>query len=415
MPDQLRRFAETFEGEVEPPDFELLARESRRRNRAIVIVSGLTAIAVVLGVAVWSRAATHDGSVPPVDRTPTPPASSAPALTLTADQVVDDPSSRLSSLAVSPTDPDVAAGVWWHCASKDCNHGLQAALAVTTDGWRTRSTRLLESFTKPARAHLVVNALSDGRLIVHRVTTYGNPAPAEPALLQPDLTLTPLEEHSGSDVLRDGEAVPATVFVGAGAWAVDPAAHTFRDVGGGHRWTSSAMMPNGIIVASTSENRVAYSADAGATWRFVPDDAVSRDHDRWAVDAARPGTIAVLEGNAGCEAGCPDTLDISRDSGTSWSTVDLGGNIGHLAVITSHGTLLYVGVRPPAAHPRLLRSTADSLGELQVVLGGPELGAITRLVLSESGGRETVTACGDDGVCRRSTDDGRTWSTFAMR
>ena len=422
MPDQLRQFADTFKDQVVPPDFDLLARERRRRNRTTVILSGVAASVVVLGIALWGHAGTDEGGgpLPPVDGTPTPTAppqttASAPA-SLTADQVVDAPSSFLSSLAVSPSDPDVAAAVWWHCASKNCEDGTQAALALTQDNWRTRSTRLLESFEKPTRSHLVVNALSDGRLIVHRDTTYGHPAPEDLQLLTPDLDLKPLtEQAAGGRALGDGEAMPATVFGGAGAWAIDPAALTFRDIGGGRDWVSAAQTPNGIIVANDSENRVSYSPDRGATWRSVPDDAVSGDYGRWAVGAADPGTIAVLEGNAGCEGGCPDALGISRDSGASWSSVDLGGYLGHVAVITSRGTFIYIGGRPPASHVELLRSTVDSLGDLHVVLGGTDTGTIDRLALSESNGAETITACGDDGDCVRSSDDGQTWSAFAMR
>ena len=63
----------------------------------------------------------------------------------------------------------------------------------------------------------------------------------------------------------------------------------------------------------------------------------------------------------------------------------------------------------------MLRSTAGDLGNLHVVLDGAATGPIDRLGLSESNGTETVTACGDDGSCVRSVDDGRTWSHFAMR
>jgi hypothetical protein len=429
MPDQLRRFADTFKDQIAPPDFDLLARESRRRSRYTVVAAGVAATAVVLGVAVWGHAATDDGGgpLPPVDGTstptapttdgdPTPTEPTSPALTLTADEVVDDPASFISSLAVSPSDPDVAAAVWWHCATKNCEHGTQAALALTTDNWRSRSTLILESFKKPTRSHLVVNALSDGELIVHRDTTYGNPAPADPRLLTPDLRLQPLTQQAvGGRPLRDEEAMPGTVFGGASAWAIDPLALTFRDLGGGHDWTSTALAPNGIIVANDSENRVAYSPDGGVTWRFVPDDAVDGGYGRWAVGAAAPGTIAVLEGNAGCESGCPNALGISRDSGATWSTVDLGGYIGHVGVITSKGTFIYVAGRMPAFHVAMLRSTADSLGDLHVVLGGADAGQVDRLALSESGGTETITACGDDGQCARSSDDGQTWSQFAMR
>jgi hypothetical protein len=425
MPDRLRQLADTVRNGVHPPDFDLLARESRRRHRRAVIASGVAVSTVVLGIAFGVRAASDDagGPLPPVDGTSTPAeptptrsTTTSPELSLTADEVVDDPASFLSSLAVSPTDPDVAAAVWWHCARKSCDTGVQAAIALTSDNWRTRSTRLLESFPEPTRSHLVVNALSDGRLLVHRATTYGTPVRPEPRLLGPDLTLTPLAEHpAGSGGPQADEAIPTTVFGGAGAWAIDAGSRSFRDLGSGRGWRSAALTPNGIVVANTGENRVGYSTDSGASWRFVPEDAASRIDGRWAVGSAQPGTIAVLEGNAGCEAGCSDTLDLSRDAGATWSTVDLGGYIGHWAVITSHGTLLYVAGRPPALHVQVLRATADDLGNLHVVLDGAETGRIDRLGLSESNGTETVTACGDDGSCARSVDDGRTWSRFAMR
>ena len=187
MPDQLRQLAETVRDGVRPPDFDLLARESRRRHRRTVIASGVAVSAVVLGIAFGVRAASDDAGapLPPVDGTSTPAeptptqstTTTSPVSSLTADEVVDDPASFLSSLAVSPTDPDVAAAVWWHCARKSCDTGVQAAIALTSDNWRTRSTRLLESFPEPTRSHLVVNALSDGRLLVHRATTYGNSGP----------------------------------------------------------------------------------------------------------------------------------------------------------------------------------------------------------------------------------------------
>jgi phosphatidylethanolamine-binding protein (PEBP) family uncharacterized protein len=402
-------------------------RPPRRSARRTVVALCAAAIAVAVGIALWSHAATHDGNAASNGRTLSPSSSAAggrptptrhtasPALSLTADQVVDDPSSSVRSLAVSPTDPDVASAVWWHCATKDCNHGAQAALAVTTDNWRTRSTRPLESFTTFSRSHLVVSALSDGRFIVHRVTTYGKPAPADPAIVNPDLTLTPLVEAAGARGSSGTEVMPATVLGGASAWAIDPGAQTFRDVGRGHRWTSAALTANGIIVASNSENRVGYSTDRGATWQFVPDDAPSRRDGRWAVAAAEPGVIAVLEGNRGCEAGCPDTLDLSRDSGVSWSRVYLGGHIGYQGVITARGTLIFVGARPLVRRVQVMRSTADSLGDLQVVLGRGVVRRVDHLALSASSGAETITACGDDGVCARSVDDGRTWSPFAMR
>ena len=113
------------------------------------VVAGRARVAgcllLVLAVTGCGSEGTQDpaaGSASPASSpTSASPASSAPSPSgldaRSPADVVDDPSARLVDVAVSPTDPQVRAAVWWTCPTKDCA-SRHVAVAVSTDGFATR-------------------------------------------------------------------------------------------------------------------------------------------------------------------------------------------------------------------------------------------------------------------------------------
>jgi hypothetical protein len=126
------------------PDFaEVLARGralSRRRTATAVAAAVLVCAGLVGATQLPGRQ-----EAPPVAPTPTPTPTSSESASGSADpdrptaqQIVDDPASRLVEVRVVPGEPDVRAALWSRCASPACDV-RQQAVVLTDDGFATRT------------------------------------------------------------------------------------------------------------------------------------------------------------------------------------------------------------------------------------------------------------------------------------
>lgn len=137
--DPLERFARAAGKDLAVPDFDTLVATSKRRRRASLLGSGVTAAAVIGAVTLGVQAVNTDSSAPvSPSRTPSTPPPGTPVPSTSpqpdASAIVDSPTSLPSSVAVLSDQPDARAVVW-----SPRSQG-QSALAVTADAFQTRTT-----------------------------------------------------------------------------------------------------------------------------------------------------------------------------------------------------------------------------------------------------------------------------------
>lgn len=141
----LFEIAHTAADAATPPDFnDLRQRGLRRRRVRRTAWAGSAALAVagVIALAQLPGADPAPAPAPPVapgvtSPTPSPAATDVnPSGDVDPAEIVDDPAARLVQLVLDPADPGAMAALW------DCHEGCAtrgAALALTSDGYRTRT------------------------------------------------------------------------------------------------------------------------------------------------------------------------------------------------------------------------------------------------------------------------------------
>ncbi len=241
---------------AEQPDFAgLRARGRRRRARTRAVVAAGFVVVLAMGVTALQLAPTTD-SAPPVDP---PPATPSPTSTaeLSAEQVVDDPGSRLSGLVVSEGDPDTRASVWSLCVDRSCDN-RRYALALSDDGFATRTV-----LPRTWRDSPVVRSAGDDTFLVSRGRDW--------LLARTDGSLTGVDIDRAPDPVEEGEVVVPGEYGRAPYSAVDPA------TGVGHRLSTPEGV-NQLLLTSEGQLRgivqdftartaaVVWSDDGGATW-----------------------------------------------------------------------------------------------------------------------------------------------------
>ena len=135
--------------DVEPPPVDVDAIRSRaragRQRRTAFVVTAVAAAVIGAGVVVTDRDAAAPDPARPAPPVPSPapePTSSAKPWpkSMTPEQVVDRPGALLTTIGVSPDDPDTRISVWSVTCSRTCPERGPfsfAALALTTDGYET--------------------------------------------------------------------------------------------------------------------------------------------------------------------------------------------------------------------------------------------------------------------------------------
>ncbi|HET7735293.1 MAG TPA: sialidase family protein [Nocardioidaceae bacterium] len=403
--DQLLRgdLAGVAANDATVPDFASLERRGIRRRRTRSAAVGLltSAAAVAVGLAAL-HGGTSDRGTPPV--TPTTPTPSPSVVELTADEIVDDPESRAVAVVVAPDDPRVRAVVWRLCRNERCSR-MRQAVALTSDGFRTRATVVLDDVP----TYVGEGVFSFG---------FGNPR-----LLRTDGTVIDITGLlSEARPLADGEVA---VSYGSGVLrlvGVDPrtgAGHpvpvpedlaAVQRLGPGTRLTSH-------VFASTD---YVWSDDGGATWGSTPLDTGGNSLTVQA--ASVDTTVAVLEGGDGATLFPLQAVHRSLDGGATFERIPLFDEpmaYGQNAGVLPDGRLLlnieaWSDDPPGGGHRRpvgLHVSTGTDWSDLRVVEAAAPYADDQPDVFATGDGLLVVHP--QHGVA--STDAGQTWQTFRLR
>ena len=149
---RLSGFAQDARHDVVPPAYDALVATSRRRRRGGVTVMSVATIVVIgtVWVGVRGTSAQDAGPTLPADSTTgrtTPGPTSTPSddstasgarAPLTAEQIIDAEDSYLVAFAVSQQNPQAQVSVW-RCREQPSCQGWRGGIAVTDDGFATRT------------------------------------------------------------------------------------------------------------------------------------------------------------------------------------------------------------------------------------------------------------------------------------
>ena len=262
-----------------------------------------------MGVTALRLAPTTD-SAPPVDPPPITPSPTSTA-ELSAEQVVDDPGSRLSDLVVSEGDPDTRASVWSLCVDRSCDD-RRYALALSDDGFATRTV-----LPRTWRDSPVVRSAGDDTFLVSRGRDW--------LLVRTDGSLTGVDIDRAPDPVEEGEVVVPGEYGRAPYSAVDPA------TGVGHRLSTPEGV-NQLLLTSEGQLRgivqdftartaaVVWSDDGGATWARH-DLPITETSLFTLVPTPDDSTMAVVAGADGATLFPFIAVHRSTDGGATWETV----------------------------------------------------------------------------------------------
>lgn len=328
--EELTHFARETSAGVVPPSFDSLVAVQRRRRRATLLGTAGATVAAVALVATTVQATYDDQS------TPTPPATStdssapspspttdepSPDAELTATQIVDSPDSRIAAIRVVPNGESSTVAVSWEYCPPDPCGGTRLALAVSSDGFRTRTDTSLRG-----RGYPILHDGGEGTVLVSMgrdvlrllrpdgrqedVTVDDRPAPLADGetliemfglrggavLLGADAataTAHPLPVPAGYDHVSGGQVGPDgrvsfTGLIGAASadwmqyavWSLDGGRSWSRrllsqgefSVSAGSSYASGVMVfTEGALNTVTAVEKIHRSLDGGATWEvFTP-------------------------------------------------------------------------------------------------------------------------------------------------
>lgn len=204
---------------------------------------------------------------PPAIPEPTQPPTSSPTVTEevvdrpSPEEIVDDPESRLVDVQFVPGDRDRRVALWRLCAGASCL-SRRLAIAVTTDGFRTRTLA-------DATWHHAFVRLSAGGEVV--VLDYQRGLSLD--VVRDDGSVLPVDMVKDVAPVARGEVVAGMVFRPARNrfWATDPAtatAHLVPVPDGTHELIQT---DTGQLRALIERQSYAWSDDGGVTWSRVFD------------------------------------------------------------------------------------------------------------------------------------------------
>ncbi|HSV40196.1 MAG TPA: sialidase family protein [Nocardioidaceae bacterium] len=389
------------------PDFSPLERRGTRQRRVRSTGTAVVAAAIVVVIAATATQFVREdrGATPVTPTTPTPTTPSMP-VNLTAEQIVDDPRSRAASIVIAPEDPRIRAVVWRLCLDDRCRRHREA-VAVTDDGFRTRSTLVANAF--PLYVGGGVFALQ-GRL-------------GPPLLLHPDghiVEVTGLQSEPGPPELP-GEVI---VSYGSGVlrWvAADPTTGRGHPVTVPENLRILRLSPGGRLAGETlGEGSYTWSDNSGATWSSTP---LDNDPGLLVFAASRESEpIAVLEGGDGATLFPLGFVHRSTDGGQTFERLRLFDDpmaYGQNAGVLPDGRLLlniegWSDDEPGGEHARpigLHVSNGNDWTDLRPVDGAaPYAEAQPDVVATKDG---LLIVYGQEG--KASTDGGQTWQDFKLR
>lgn len=361
-------------GRVDAPMFDdLVARGARlRRFRLGVTAAAITVLVGGAVVGVGQPWLTSEGVGP---TQPDPVAELRP----TAEQIVDDPASHLTDFFMSEQ------GITYSFWTDDCKEPPCAvALAISSDGWRTRTTQLLPReadwglhsdavlIVPPNNVPYLVDAAGQRTNVI---ASSGTLASAENAILHSD-------SASGTWSVIDPES-------GRGIRVPEPPGVAVRQM---------HLSPEGDLTAlglSGDEMVLAQSTDTGDNWSRQP---VPPSNNGTSYLLRAGPRIVIVEMVA-----TGSRLLVSSDSGATWD-------------VSEHPPFGHVGCAAATAGPLLVvtlgelwTSTDDAWLRFARVQGAPALECII------SDGR-TMTGMGPDkATAYVSHDFGTTWQRTRVR
>jgi hypothetical protein len=386
------------------PTYAPIKRRGVRRRRVRSAGVALAAAAVVASVfVVTTQLSVDEKTSPPVAPSPTPSATAEPGPT--ADEIVDHPDAYASMVVVAPENPEIRAVTWVLCRADDGCTERYEAVAVTDNGFRTRTTL--------KRSNPVVSYVGEGTFAIQR--------DRRPILLHADGTTVEVDLSGQPGPVAAGQVlVPLSIFRWA---AVDPV------TGRGHRATVPAdfgtvQIGNDGSLRPTAHKRHRYvwSDNGGATWQETPLDATGMLSSA----ASLPGDpVAVLEGDDGATFFPLQYVHRSVDGGRTFEQIELFSNYermaygGPAAVLPDGRLLVDVDVWSDSElggkHQRpvgLYISNGDDWSVLTPVPGSPQ-DAGFQLQTSPDGILALALRRGQETLA--STDGGVTWEPMRLR
>lgn len=186
-----------------------------------------------------------------------PPPARAAVATVSAEDVVDDPGSRLLGVSVAPGEPDVRTTTWRQCSDADCSSS-RVAIATSTDGFRTRVVP-----PRVWRATPLVRVDDEGRAVV---VTWGSRL--ELTVVRPDGSLVDVRRTRDLAPVAPGEVVAGAVHGRGGTTflATDPVRAVAHPVPVPRDSVQLLQLPSGQLRVTTLRRTYAWSADGGTTW-----------------------------------------------------------------------------------------------------------------------------------------------------
>ena len=343
--DPLERFANSAGNDIAVPDFERLLATSRRRRRLSTLGAGALA-AVAVGAVSWGWHVIDTSAGPRLD--PVGPVHSAPPVSGVASAaVVDDLAARPVSVAVLPDQPSDRAVVW-----RSADRG--AAVAVTSDGFRSRTTMTVHGGYVPVTAvgaawFFVADRKAPALLTpdgVLRQVTIGGAAPlADGEYLAQGAsgaTLAVDPEHATAHPLTVPDGVRELYGDRGLLWSIP--CHAAQEAvvhctvvwsgDGGDTWSSHSL-PSGELAVytpvQTTDGSMVASLTGDVTVTQLRQTVTSRDGGRsWQTSATRPArpigwALVLPDGRLLIDAlddrsgGGDDTLGLLVSNGSDWS------------------------------------------------------------------------------------------------
>jgi hypothetical protein len=409
------------------PDFaEVLARGralSRRRTATAVAAAVLVCAGLVGATQLPGRQ-----EAAPVAPTPTPTPTSSESASGSADpdrptaqQIVDDPASRLVEVRVVPGEPDVRAALWSRCASPACDV-RQQAVVLTDDGFATRTV----ADAPLSDASIRVSGNGDVVVLDYRATLKLH-------VIRTDGTQVAATMSTEAVPVAEGEVVGGVDYAGSRPifWATDTTTAQAHAVPVPDDTRQLIQTDSGQLRAMTARSSHAWSDDGGETWTerggAVDSTLLS------SIVTSTDDTHVVVGGGDGATLAPFNQIRRLAGDGT-WSVIDVPGNptayVGPQAVLPDGRFLVAVEDwsdrgRPDqpleGTPPGIYVSDGDDWSAYSHVESGapfetpePMQPMVTDIEVSDAG--TLITALGPDQTTAwTSTDLGVTWHEMRAR